>query len=214
MDTIIVTGGNVNVEFLKEYLSNNSYDTIIAVDKGLEALYLLNILPDHIVGDFDSVSNHILHFYTNKNVIVHQYNSEKDYTDTDIALKLAMELNSTNITILGATGTRIDHILANIHILLQTLDKNIHCSIIDEYNKIYLINSNTTLKKNLSFGKYVSLIPLTTTVTGVTLKGFKYLIENYTLEIGQSLGISNEINEDIATIELKQGCLIVIESKD
>lgn len=214
MNTIIISGGNINIEFLKEFLNKSYYDNIIAVDKGLESLYALNILPNHIVGDFDSVNKNIIDFYNDKTATIHKYNSQKDYTDTDIALKLAIELNSTTISIVGATGTRLDHTLANIHIMLQTLNKNINCSLLDKNNKIYLINTNTTIKKSLVYGNYISLIPLTTTVTGITLKGFKYPLENYTLEIGKSLGVSNEIVDDVATIELTNGCLIVIESKD
>lgn len=214
MNTLIVSGGNININFLKKHLNSNSYDTIIAVDKGLESLYSINVIPQHIVGDFDSIDKNILDFYNNKPTIIHKYPLEKDYTDTDIALKLAVELNSTIISIVGATGTRLDHTLANIHIMLQTLNKNISCSLLDENNKIYLINSSTQIEKHLAYGKYISLIPLTSSVTALTLKGFKYPLENYTLEIGKSLGISNEVIDNVATIDLDQGILIVIESKD
>ena len=107
MITLIISGGNVDIEFLNKTLTNFSYDNIIAVDKGLESLYLLKVLPNHIVGDFDSVNKSIVDFYNNKNIPIHKYNPEKDYTDTDIAIKLAISLNSTNITIIGATRNKI-----------------------------------------------------------------------------------------------------------
>lgn len=214
MNTLIISGGNIDTEFLNKTINSFSYDNIIAVDKGLESLYLLKVLPNHIVGDFDSVNKNIINFYLDKNIQIHKYNPEKDYTDTDIAIKLAINLNSNNITILGATGTRIDHTLANIHILCSCLESQINCELIDSNNKIYLINSNKKIENKHSYGKYISLIPLTSTVNGVTLKGFKYPLQDYTLKIGESLGISNEIANDVATIELKEGILIVIESKD
>ena len=62
--------------------------------------------------------------------------------------------------------------------------------------------------------KYISLLPLTTKVTGITLKGFKYLLENGTLKIGESIGVSNEQIEEEAIIEVKKGILVVIKSKD
>lgn len=200
--------------FLNKTLTSFSYDNIIAVDKGLESLYLLKILPNHIVGDFDSVNKNIINFYNDKGIPIHQYNPEKDYTDTDIAIKLAISLNSTNITILGATGTRLDHTLANIHILCGCLEKQIPCEIIDPHNRIYLINSNKKIENKYSYGKYISLIPLTSTVNGITLKGFKYPLKDFTLKIGESLGISNEIVDNVATIDIREGILIVIESKD
>lgn len=214
MNTLIITGGNINLEHLEDVLNSSTYENIIAVDKGLESLYKLGVLPHHIVGDFDSVNSTMLRFYNDKRVLIHKYNPEKDYTDTDIAVQLAIKLNSKSITIIGATGSRIDHTLANIHILCSCLEKGVSCQILDSNNKIYLINSNTKLEKATAFGKYISLIPFTNTVKGVTLDGFKYQLKNHTLKIGESLGVSNEIIDDIAIIEIKSGILIVIESKD
>ena len=140
-------------------------------------------------------------------------NPEKDYTDTHMALKLAIDLNSNDITIVGAIGTRLDHTLANINILKEPLEKNIKTRIIDENNQIFLINRSVKIKKDDNY-KYLSIIPLTTTVEGITLKGFKYLLNNYILNLGQSIGVSNEQQKEEATIELKKGILIVIFSKD
>ena len=188
---------------------------VIAGDRGLEALYQLKIIPNHVVGDFDSVSPEILEFYKKQpKIIFHTYNAEKDNTDTDIALKLAIQMKSSEITILGALGKRMDHAIANIHILKDALGANIPCQILDEHNRIYLVNTEKTLEKDKVYGKYISLIPLTSTVEGLTLKGFKYPLNKYNLPIGISLGISNEIIEDIAHIEMEKGILIVIESKD
>lgn len=108
----------------------------------------------------------------------------------------------------------MDHSLANIHILKYALDAKIPCHIVDEYNKIYLIDDNKILYKNKMYGKYISLIPLTSRVEDITLKGFKYPLDQYSLSIGVSLGVSNEIVEETASIELKNGILIVIESRD
>lgn len=215
MNCLIVTGGNIDLDLLNNYYNSNKDLLIIAVDKGLEALYKLNIMPHHIVGDLDSVNHEILKHYNNISCVnIHKYMPEKDYTDTDIALKLAINLHVSSITILGATGTRIDHMLANIHILTYTLDSQIPCYILDANNKIYLTDNSIILNKNEIYGRFISLIPLTTLVEGLTLKGFKYPLENYCLTIGKSLGISNELIEDTATISLKSGILIVIESKD
>lgn len=215
MNCLIVTGGNVDLNLIIDYLNKNKESIIIAVDKGLDALYTLNIIPNHIVGDLDSVNATILkHYQNNSQITMHKYIPEKDYTDTDIAIKLAINLDVSSITIIGATGTRIDHMLANIHVLTYALDSNIPCYILDTNNKIYLTNNSIVLNKGKTYGKYVSLIPLTTSVKGLTLRGFKYPLDNYCLTIGKSLGVSNEIIEDTATIDLKSGILIVIESKD
>ncbi len=215
MKALIVTGGDIKLDLLKKYGEEYKKETIIAVDKGLEKLSKLNIVPTHIVGDFDSISKEILEPYqANKQIIFHKYNPEKDNTDTDIAIRLAIQLKSEAITILGALGKRMDHSLANIHILKYALDSKIPCQIIDNYNKIYLIEDKHTLYQNKTYGKYISLIPLTSKVEGITLNGFKYPLTNDSMPIGLSLGVSNEIVEEVATIELKKGIIIVIESKD
>ena len=215
MNTLIVSGGEINLDFLYKYYNDNKNSTSIAVDKGLNALHELNILPNHIVGDFDSINKETLSLYSNNpNIVIHKYNPEKDYTDTDIAIKLAIDLNSSCINIIGGFGNRIDHLLANIHILMHGLNANIPCYLLDECNKVYLINTTTEIYKSKAYGKYISLIPLTNSVNGLTLTGFKYPLNNYTLPIGVSLGISNEIIDDISTILLSNGILVVIESRD
>lgn len=211
MKTLIISGGKVTKRILKEALKNNSFDNIIAVDKGLEILGECKIQPNYIIGDFDSINKEIINKYNNKNII--KLNPEKDFTDTHMAIKLALEIKSSYIVILGAIGTRIDHTIANIHVLKECMEQQIECKIINENNKIELINKQHILYLNNKY-RYVSLIPLTTKVEGVTLKGFKYPLINATLKIGESIGISNEQIEKKAIIELKNGILILIQSKD
>lgn len=213
MNILIVSGGNIDIKFLEEILKNN-YDSIVAVDKGLESLYKLEKMPTHIVGDFDSVDNRIIEFYRNKNIPINEYNSEKDFTDTELGLEVAINLNPNKITIVGAIGTRLDHTLANVHILTKCLEKNIECEMIDLHNKVYLIKDKKEIESKNSYGKFFSIIPLTSEVQGIILKGFKYPLNKYTLSVGKSLGISNEIVESLATVEIKSGILIAIESKD
>lgn len=215
MKTLIIAGGEIKKEMLQKYAKEHKGQNIIAVDKGLEILDNLNIMPTHIVGDFDSISQEILKKYQdNPQIAFHTYQPEKDNTDTDIAMQLAIQLKSSNITLLGALGKRMDHSLANIHILKYALKAKIPCQIIDEYNKIYLIKETQTLYKNKTYGKNISILPLTSKVEGITLKGFKYPLEEYSLPVGISLGISNQIEENKAKIKIKNGILIVIESRD
>lgn len=110
-------------------------------------------------------------------------------------------------------GTRFDHSIANINILKRTLEKGIQAKIIDERNEIELVNKEKILKKDNRY-KYISILPLTTEATKVTLEGFKYKLNNYTLTIGTSLGVSNEQIDEEAKITLEKGILIVIKSKD
>ena len=215
MKTLIVTGGKLEKEFLLKTIKESEFETIIAVDNGLKILNEIKVNPQHIVGDFDTVKREILEKYKeNTSIKIHKFNPIKDNTDTDIAIRLAVELKSDEIIILGAIGTRIDHLLGNIHVLKYALDSNIKCKIIDENNEIQLIDKTTILKKKDMTKKYISLIPLTEKVENINLKGFKYELKNGTLTIGSSLGISNEISKQEAIIEFDNGILIMINSKD
>lgn len=169
--------------------------------------------PNYIVGDFDSINRKILEKYEKKDIEIKRLIPEKDFTDTHSALNLAIEIKSKKITIIGAIGTRLDHTFANIHILKEATEQDIDVKIINENNEIELINKSKKIEKDSNY-KYISLIPLTTEVTGVTIKGMKYPLQNYTLEIGNSLGISNEQIEEIAQIEILKGILIIIKSRD
>lgn len=215
MKTLIVTGGNIEKEFLLKTIKEIKFETIIAVDNGLKILNQINVNPQHIVGDFDTVKSEILDRYKeNTSIKIHKFNPIKDNTDTDIAIRLAIGLKSDEITIIGAIGTRIDHLLANIHVLKYALDSNVECKIIDENNEIQLIDKTTIIKKKDITKKYISLIPLTEKVEHINLKGFKYELNNGTLTMGSSLGISNEISKEEAIIEFDNGILIMINSKD
>lgn len=213
MKILIITGGKINKNFAKKYLKSNKYDIIIAVDKGLETIDYLKLQPQYVLGDFDSVNTKILEKYKKQNIKIIKLNPEKDLTDTHSAIDLALKLKSTEITILGAIGTRLDHTIANIHILKQALDKNIKAKIVNEKNEIELIDKEIIIKKDDNY-KYVSIIPLTTQVTGITIEGMKYIINDYTLSIGDSLGVSNEQIDKDAKISIKIGILVVIKSKD
>lgn len=213
---LIITGGAISPDFVKEYLDGQEFNIVIAVDSGLVTARELLIPIHYIVGDFDSVPRELIEYYRAQEtaVVIKEYNPMKDLTDTHIAIDLSMELKCDELVILGATGSRMDHMLANIHLLYLPLNKNIKASIIDEHNKIYLINQNMTIEKSKLHGPYISLIPFTEEVTEVTLKGFKYPLVKHTMHIGDSLGVSNEVVSERADIELKQGTLVVIEAKD
>lgn len=211
--TLIVSGGELETEFLNKFTKTKKIDYIIAVDAGLEKLDKIKINPTHIIGDFDSINAEVLKKYSNKNIEITKLNPEKDYSDTHMALKLAIKLKSDEVYILGALGKRTDHSIANIHILKEAFDNNVECKILDEKNEIQLISKGRNYVQKSNY-KYISLFPLTTEVIGITLKGFKYPLNNAILNIGHSIGVSNEIIKVNAEIEIKEGILIKIQSND
>lgn len=219
---LLITGGEVDLNFIRKYIDTVVYDTVICADFGLNTAYRLEIPVQYFMGDFDSADPQILEAYRNGKVAGSEacewvrYPKEKDYVDTQLVIEWILEQGALEIHILGATGGRLDHFLANVNILMLPLKKHVPAYIVDPQNRIRLMDETLRIKREEFYGKYLSLLPITTQVTGVTLKGLKYLIEDYTLEVGIARAISNEMDEssDMAQIQIKSGVLIVVESKD
>lgn len=220
--TLVFSGGRYDDSFVKAYLEKQSFDTVVCADSGLDAAFRYGVLVDYFMGDFDSVSSLVLEKYQkafaseSQSAQWIQYPKEKDATDTQLVLEWIVERNPSEIVILGATGGRMDHFLANLNLLMIPLREKIPTYIIDRNNKIYLTDSTVVIDVKKQYGKYISLQPLSQKVTGVTLHGMKYPLENAVMTIGTSLGVSNELAENAteAVIQVKDGILIVIESKD
>jgi len=211
---LIITGGNIDPEFLSNRMNNECYQMIIAADHGLATADLLGIKLDYIVGDFDSISEKVLNKYRDSKTVIKTFPTQKDKTDTEIALELALSQQPDEVDLIGATGNRLDHVMANIHLLTRALRSDTQAYMIDTNNKIYLKNKNFTIQKEDQYGNYVSLLPLCDKVSGLTLKGFKYPLNGITYEMGSSLGVSNEISDSEASVEMTEGILVVIESID
>lgn len=215
MKFLIVSGGSLNKEFVTKVVGQGRYDRILAADSGMNALYAAAVTPDIIIGDFDSADEKILAFFQqNKAIDFCTLNPEKDDTDTEFAIRESIRRGADSITIIGGTGTRLDHVLGNISLLGIGLEEGVRMELLDAHNRICMIDHSVTLKKKEQYGNYLSLIPYNGKVTGVTLKGLKYPLHDYTMGGFNSLGISNEIVDDEASIELTSGQLLVIESRD
>ena len=104
--------------------------------------------------------------------------------------------------------------LANIRILYLAHKEGVFAQIVDENNRIYLGEDNLEIDKDKVYGRYISIIPYKDSLKGITLKGFKYEIKDAIMQYEASLGISNEIVADKASIICDNGVFIVIESKD
>ncbi len=214
---LFVSGGHLDINWSSRYVKEHDYQMITAIDGGLEKTEELGIVPTHIVGDFDTVKENVLKKYIgNKNIVVRRLCPEKDATDTEVAVNMAIEEGCDEVDIIAGTGTRIDHTIANIHTLQLFLEKGINAIIANENNRIRLINKNIKIHRSHAFGKYISFLPFTDIVEGLTLKGFKYPVKDMSVKKSEwmSLGVSNEITDEICYVEIKKGIVIMIESDD
>ena len=217
-DTIIVSGGNIHKDFALDFLKKNKTEQtcLIAADRGVEFFMGTELEPDVAVGDFDSLSAEgAKYMETLKHTEIRRLKPEKDDSDTQSAANYAIEQGTERIMILGATGNRIDHLMANFGLLMLGKTKGVQIVLVDKYNYMCLIESGTILKKCEQFGKYVSFFPIEGDVPGLTLKGFKYPLDGHYLKVEDSgLTVSNEIAEAEGEITFDAGSLLMIMSRD
>lgn len=212
-NVLIVTGGNIDLELLERQIALEGSLYIIGVDRGIESLSKLNIKPDLVIGDFDSVSDGIGAIYANSPDAV-ILSPEKDLTDTHAAVLEALKLKPDKITMIGATGTRIDHMLGSIALLKLCLDSGVEAVIVDGNNKIRMIDKQLKIRRDNLYGKYISCIPFSDRVTGINLTGFKYNLKDASMIKEETIGISNELGEEEGHITVGTGYLLVMETKD
>jgi thiamine pyrophosphokinase len=215
MKALIITGGSIDIDFAKNYIKSQKWDYVISADSGMNFCKKADFLPDLLLGDFDSADAETLSYYrTHCPQRMQTFPAKKDETDTELAILKAIEKKADEITVLGATGSRLDHVLGNIQLLKMALDAKVDCLLVDAHNRIRMIDGSLQLNRDTQFGRYVSLIPFTPQVEGLSLHGFAYELDDFTLKSGNARGISNEIAAEQAFIQLKKGILLVIESDD
>lgn len=212
---VIVSGGSIQDEFALQMLNEIQPAYVIGVDSGLAFLYRSQVEPTYIVGDFDSVDPEVIAYYKNKTDIpIREFNPVKDATDTEIGVRLALELGADVLYLFGATGTRLDHVLANIQMLKIALDAGVKAYLVDECNRISLWNEEVTLSKEESFGTYFSIFPFGDSVEKVSITGAKYPLNEYHLTNRESRCVSNEVAEEEVHITFSDGILILMETRD
>ena len=212
---VIVSGGSIQDAFALQMLNEIQPAYVIGVDSGLAFLYRNQVEPTHIVGDFDSVDPEVIAYYKNKTDIpIREFNPVKDATDTEIGVRLALELGADVLYLFGATGTRLDHVLANIQMLKIALDAGVKAYLVDECNRISLWNEEVTLSKEESFGTYFSIFPFGDSVEKVSITGAKYPLNEYHLTNRESRCVSNEVAEEEVHITFSDGILILMETRD
>lgn len=211
MKVVCVCNGSISdYDKLKKYILASDY--IISVDGGASHLRKMRIDPNILIGDFDSANPQDLDYFIGKGIEVFKFPVEKDMTDSELAIEKAFELGAKELVFLGALGTRIDHSFANIMLLKKMLDRGLKGSIVDEHNEIYMFDSDFSLSNKE--GCKLSLIPITEKVTGVSTKGLKYPLNNATMVLGTSWGVSNEFGEETAKVTIGSGVLLACLSRD
>jgi thiamine pyrophosphokinase len=208
MKAFIYVGGKIDANFITEHPKGD--DITVAADSGILNAKLLG---DHIgiaVGDFDSFPERDIP----EDAEIIRLKPEKDMTDSQVAVEVALERGADSFVIIGGLSGRLDHTLANLSILEDLTARNHYAIMTDGVSRVHFINGGSALIGRSGF-KYFSLIPATDVVKGVSVEGAKYPLKNARLSRKNAgFGTSNEIDGNCALITVKKGALFVIESRD
>lgn len=203
--------GNGDIDWIKkDDVKHHSY--IIGVDRAALVLLQRGIICDCAIGDFDSVSKEEFAFIKHQIVDVQRYPEDKDKTDLELGVEMALIHKPKEIVLYGGTGGRLDHELGALHLLQKILEASCKGILRDKYNEIQLVQEKCRLAKSPYFS-YFSILPFTNEIT-VTIKGCKYPLQKHTMKRGMTLGISNVIVSAHADIVIHQGVACVVLSKD
>ena len=208
MKTYILTGGIIHPANI--HIKPTTDDLIIAADSGLNNARLLDLSVKTVVGDYDSLG-HAPEVPSDVEVIT--VPTEKDVTDTQLAVELAIQRGATEVHIIGGLGGRLDHTLSNLAILEDLANKKIRAVIEDGHNRARLLRNDSTILARSGY-TYVSLLALDPIVKGVEIEGVKYPIKGVKLSRTFGYAVSNKITGNCCFISVKKGALLVVESRD
>ena len=216
MQLILVAGGAPDASFLKNQIEAMTAEDLclVGIDAGVKAIEDAGFRPDVIIGDFDSVSaeerSRILDRYPEQIAL----DPVKDDTDLEAAIRWSLRQKPKRVVLLGVLGKRMDHSLTNLRLLMLYREAGIEAVILDRWNRIRIIGGSVRLRREELYGPYISLIPVTVPVHGISLYGFKYPLEDAVLEPFSSLGVSNELTGEEGEIRFRDGFLYLMETKD
>jgi len=201
---LILANGDAPKKSVIKYLQKSGYTTLICADGGANTAYKLNLIPDYIIGDFDSINKETIDFFTDKVKFI-QLDRQND-TDVEKALKLAISKKYSEVILLGATGDRLDHSFCNIGVLLKFSDK-INTAMLHQKSFMKVYNKSTVLRT--IHGEVLSIYGIDHK-TKITSSGLKYSLKNDSLPFGVKESTSNVAIADTVKINISGGKILIV----
>ena len=208
MKAYILTGGVIHPDNL--HITPEKDALIVAADSGLNHAAPLGLTPSVVVGDYDSLG-HAPNVDAGVEVIT--VPTEKDVTDTQLAVELALTRGANEVHILGGLGGRLDHTLSNLAILEDLADKKVRATIEDGQNRVRLLQNGSTILPRSGY-TYLSLLALDPVVKGVDIEGVKYPLKGAKIQRSFGFAVSNEITGNCCFVSVRKGKMLVVESRD
>lgn len=205
---VIITSFIEGILNIKALIDSENY--VICTDGGYDIAVSQGIQPHLLLGDFDSIRSPLP-----ENIEIKRFKPEKDYTDLDLAMRLACERGYDELLILGGIGGRLDHTIANLQLLSHYDSCFKSLVMMDGRNKCFIIDSKKFSKIVIQKERncYLSLFSLSEKATGICIDGAKYPLKNHTLTRTFPLGVSNEFTEKNTVVSITDGTLLAVISK-
>lgn len=207
MRAFVYAGGRVYTDGITEHPKAD--DLCIAADAGFRTAEALGERVDILLGDFDSLGEPP----ARDGMEIIRVPAEKDLTDTQLALKVALDRGANEIILIAGLSGRLDHTLSTLSILKDMQARGLYGYLTDGQNRVHYLCASSLLVARSHY-KYLSLIAATPTVKGVSVEGCKYPLSRATLRDSLQYAVSNEITGNAALVSCKKGGLYVIESRD
>ena len=188
-------------------------DWILAADGGARLCRRWGLTPAVLIGDLDSISPAAVRRLERAGVEVIRFPQAKDYTDTELALRHAAEHGVDEAVILGGLGRRWDHSVANLLLPAAREFAHVRVTFQDGVDDIQLLAGGGTATLDGANGDGVSLIPVGGSAEGVTTRGLAYPLNDETLALGSTRGVSNVIAGRPCRVSLRQGWLLCFHSR-
>ena len=206
----VIAGGSIgNKDFLRSQIDRFGPSELVCADGGARHALALDLVPQVIIGDMDSLAPEILQHCEEQGSRIIRHPRAKTETDTQLALEYACRSHPDEIRIYGGMGGRIDHSLANIALLLPAAQRGVTTRLVDEWCEVFVITQTRAIKGMVD--QTVSLFPFSAQVQGIGLEGFEYPLSGGTMTIGDPYGISNRLQATEGLISIGSGCLLVIQ---
>ncbi len=182
----------------------------VAADSGWRHARLLDVTPDSVVGDFDSITADELHEAQQSGGHIVEYPSDKDMTDAEIGLQYAVDAGCTSLVLVSGGGDRFDHIFSMLHALADIALTGVRTSCIINDTRIDIATPVVPFSSQSEYGQIVSLLPIAGDVLGAATVGLRWALTNETLFAKKSRGVSNIVTEQLFTISITHGTLAVV----
>jgi thiamine pyrophosphokinase len=180
---------------------------VYAADGGANWLDERGLRPDVLVGDMDSVRPELLERLEREGRRIVRHPTDKDETDTELALRVAAEDGHAALALLGAMGDRLDHSLANVAVLAAPFLEEATVCLYDGVARAWHVRRRQVVDG--APGDVVSLLPLGERAEGIRTEGLAYALDGGILEPASPRGVSNVMTAERAIVTLERGRVYV-----